>query len=166
MWLRSKMNSISQKADWREAGIQTKITFCNWYKDNQKSNWTTNGIVLRDKAILDAKGYHQEAVSDIKAPVTRLENVRTYLAHAAHSNFNIYQVNVNKCTPGWWVKRGGQCTSVPGLYSYRSIGTLYISSSQAHYRLVWINSILKQSSKTWYDTLTERLLEHEVLESS
>ena len=66
MWLRSKMNSISQKADWREAGIQTKITFCNWDKDNQKSNWTTNGIVMRDKAILDAKGYHQEAVSDIK----------------------------------------------------------------------------------------------------
>ncbi|KAL8119868.1 hypothetical protein AgCh_017111 [Apium graveolens] len=49
------MNSISQQVDCREAGIQSKWQYCNWYKDDQKSKLDDNGIVTRDKAKLDAR---------------------------------------------------------------------------------------------------------------
>ncbi|GJZ03667.1 retrovirus-related pol polyprotein from transposon TNT 1-94 [Tanacetum coccineum] len=53
--------------------------------------------VIRNKAILVAKGYAQEEGTDFEesfAPVARLEAVRIFVAHAAHKSFPIYQMEV------------------------------------------------------------------------
>ncbi|GJZ70193.1 retrovirus-related pol polyprotein from transposon TNT 1-94 [Tanacetum coccineum] len=53
--------------------------------------------VIRNKAILVAKGYAQEEGTDFEesfAPVARLEAVRIFVAYAAHKSFPIYQMEV------------------------------------------------------------------------
>ncbi|KAL8124825.1 hypothetical protein AgCh_012470 [Apium graveolens] len=56
-----------------------------------------NGIVTRNKARLVVKDYSQEKGIDydeIFAPVARLEEIRIFLAFAAHSDFKVYQMDV------------------------------------------------------------------------
>ncbi|XP_063942857.1 uncharacterized protein LOC135150474 [Daucus carota subsp. sativus] len=56
-----------------------------------------DGIVVRNKAILVAKGYFQEEGIDYDetyALVARLETISIFLAFAAHSNFKVYQMDV------------------------------------------------------------------------
>ncbi|GJS83469.1 retrovirus-related pol polyprotein from transposon TNT 1-94 [Tanacetum coccineum] len=53
--------------------------------------------VIRNKAILVAKGYAQEEGTDFEesfAPVARLEAVRIFVAYVAHKSFPIYQMEV------------------------------------------------------------------------
>ena len=56
-----------------------------------------NGVIVRNKAILVAKGYSQEEGVDYDttfAPIARLEAIRMFLAFAAHSKFKVYQMDV------------------------------------------------------------------------
>ncbi|GJU45300.1 retrovirus-related pol polyprotein from transposon TNT 1-94 [Tanacetum coccineum] len=53
--------------------------------------------VIRNKAILVAKGYAQEEGTDFEesfAPVARLETIQIFVAYAAHKSFPIYQMEV------------------------------------------------------------------------
>ncbi|GKF82009.1 retrovirus-related pol polyprotein from transposon TNT 1-94, partial [Tanacetum coccineum] len=53
--------------------------------------------MLKNKALLVARGYHQEEDIDFKesfAPVARLEAIRIFIAFAAHMNMIIYQMDV------------------------------------------------------------------------
>nr|GEX24831.1 hypothetical protein [Tanacetum cinerariifolium] len=53
--------------------------------------------ILKNKARLVARGYHQEEGIDFEesfSPVTRLEAIRMFLAYAAHKNMVIYQMDV------------------------------------------------------------------------
>nr|GEW77979.1 hypothetical protein [Tanacetum cinerariifolium] len=53
--------------------------------------------ILKNKARLVARGYHQEEGINFEesfAPVTRLEAIRMFLAYAAHKNMVIYQMDV------------------------------------------------------------------------
>ncbi|GJV47489.1 putative ribonuclease H-like domain-containing protein [Tanacetum coccineum] len=55
------------------------------------------GGILKNKARLVARGYHQEEGIDFEesfAPVARLEAIRIFLAFAAHMNMVIYQMDV------------------------------------------------------------------------
>ncbi|GJW87669.1 retrovirus-related pol polyprotein from transposon TNT 1-94 [Tanacetum coccineum] len=55
------------------------------------------GGILKNKARLVARGYHQEEGIDFEesfAPVVRLEAIRIFLAFAAHMNMLIYQMDV------------------------------------------------------------------------
>nr|GEZ42700.1 retrovirus-related Pol polyprotein from transposon TNT 1-94 [Tanacetum cinerariifolium] len=55
------------------------------------------GDILKNKARLVARGYHQEEGIDFEesfAPVARLEAIRIFLAYAAHKNMVIYQMDV------------------------------------------------------------------------
>nr|GEZ21819.1 retrovirus-related Pol polyprotein from transposon TNT 1-94 [Tanacetum cinerariifolium] len=55
------------------------------------------GGILKNKAHLVARGYHQEEGIDFEesfAPVARLEAVRIFLAYAAHKNMVVYQMDV------------------------------------------------------------------------
>lgn len=100
-------------------------------------------------------GYYQEAVYNKKHQWRDLR-ISGY----------IYMVNMFKCTPDWWDRRRSQCTKAPGICCCRSI-RLCISSlhkiTTGWYEHV---SILKESSKIWYDTLTEFLQNVNLLESS
>ncbi|GKE58146.1 retrovirus-related pol polyprotein from transposon TNT 1-94, partial [Tanacetum coccineum] len=55
------------------------------------------GYVLKNKAMLVAKGYRQEEGIDFKesfAPVARIEAIRIFIANAASKNMIIYQMDV------------------------------------------------------------------------
>nr|GEV88516.1 hypothetical protein [Tanacetum cinerariifolium] len=55
------------------------------------------GGILKNKAQLVARGYHQEEGIDFEesfAPVARLESIRIFLAFAAHMNMVVYQMDV------------------------------------------------------------------------
>nr|GEU38353.1 retrovirus-related Pol polyprotein from transposon TNT 1-94 [Tanacetum cinerariifolium] len=55
------------------------------------------GGILKNKARLVARGYRQEEGIDFEesfAPVTRLEDIRIFLAYAAHKNMIVYQMDV------------------------------------------------------------------------
>nr|GEY17960.1 retrovirus-related Pol polyprotein from transposon TNT 1-94 [Tanacetum cinerariifolium] len=55
------------------------------------------GGILKNKACLVARGYHQENGIDFEelfAPVARLEAIRIFLAYVAHKNMVVYQMDV------------------------------------------------------------------------
>nr|GEV35118.1 integrase, catalytic region, zinc finger, CCHC-type, peptidase aspartic, catalytic [Tanacetum cinerariifolium] len=55
------------------------------------------GRILMNKALLVARGYHQEEGINFEesfAPVARLEAIRIFLAFAAHKNMVVYQMDV------------------------------------------------------------------------
>nr|GFD13954.1 retrovirus-related Pol polyprotein from transposon TNT 1-94 [Tanacetum cinerariifolium] len=55
------------------------------------------GGILKNKARLVARGYHQEDGIDFEdsfAMVTRLEAIRIFLAYAAHKNIVAYQIDM------------------------------------------------------------------------
>nr|GEZ65951.1 retrovirus-related Pol polyprotein from transposon TNT 1-94 [Tanacetum cinerariifolium] len=55
------------------------------------------GGILKNKARLVARGYHQEEGIDFEesfAPVARLEAIRIFIAFAAHMNMVVYQMDV------------------------------------------------------------------------
>ena len=65
-----------------------------WIFKNKKDE---NGIIIRNKARLVAKGYRQEEGIDYDetfAPVARIEEIRIFLAYAAHKDFKVYQMDV------------------------------------------------------------------------
>ncbi|KAJ9544385.1 hypothetical protein OSB04_024092 [Centaurea solstitialis] len=56
-----------------------------------------DGIVVRTKVRLVAKGYRQQEGIDYNetfAPVARIEAIRMFLAYAAHKDFTVYQMDV------------------------------------------------------------------------
>ncbi|GJT08722.1 uncharacterized mitochondrial protein-like protein [Tanacetum coccineum] len=56
-----------------------------------------NGVVIKNKAKLDAQGYNQQEWIDYEetfAPVARLEAIRIFLAYAAYMGFMVYQMDV------------------------------------------------------------------------
>nr|GEX79800.1 retrovirus-related Pol polyprotein from transposon TNT 1-94 [Tanacetum cinerariifolium] len=58
------------------------------------------GGILKNKARLVARGYLQEEGINFEesfAPVARLEAIRIFLAHAAHKNMVVYQMDVFEC---------------------------------------------------------------------
>ncbi|GJR42438.1 retrovirus-related pol polyprotein from transposon TNT 1-94 [Tanacetum coccineum] len=66
-----------------------------WLWKNKKKDEVQT--VIRNKAILVAKGYAQEEGTDFEesfAPVARLVAVRIFVAYAAHKSFPIYQMEV------------------------------------------------------------------------
>ena len=72
-----------------KTAIRTK-----WVFRNKKGE---DGVVVRNKAELAAKGYCQEEGVDYKetfASVARLEAIRIFLAFAAHRGFKVYQMDV------------------------------------------------------------------------
>ncbi|KAL8126439.1 hypothetical protein AgCh_013647 [Apium graveolens] len=63
-----------------------------------RNNVDENSIVTRNKARLVSKDYSQEEGIDYDetfAPVVRLEAIRIFLAFDTHSNFKVYQMDVN-----------------------------------------------------------------------
>ncbi|KAL8102520.1 hypothetical protein AgCh_027136 [Apium graveolens] len=105
--------------------IDTKWVFGNKMDEN--------GIVVRNKAKLVAKGYCQQEGIDFDetfAYVARLEAIGIFLDYAAHANFKFYQMDVK---------------STFQKYDYYLLKALYD---------------LKQAPRSWYDTLSKFLLEN------
>ncbi|GKG36792.1 retrovirus-related pol polyprotein from transposon TNT 1-94, partial [Tanacetum coccineum] len=80
-------------------GARTSPGSCNDYYlevDLQGECRRAEGV-LKNKARLVARGYHQEEGIDFEeslAPVAQLEAIRIFIAFAAHMNMVVYQMDV------------------------------------------------------------------------
>ncbi|KAL8126284.1 hypothetical protein AgCh_013535 [Apium graveolens] len=81
--------------------IEEALMDPNWISTMQEElnqiKINENGTVTRNKERLVAKGYSKEEGIDYEetfSPVARLEAIRIFLAFSAHSNFEVYQMDV------------------------------------------------------------------------
>ena len=114
-----------------------------------------DGIVTRKKARLVAKGYSQEEGIDYDetyAPVARLEAIRMFLAFAAYSEFNVYQMDVKSVFLNGELEEEVYVEQPPGFEDPNLADFVYFLFKALYG--------LKQAPRTWYDTLSEFLLEN------
>nr|GEX76844.1 retrovirus-related Pol polyprotein from transposon TNT 1-94 [Tanacetum cinerariifolium]GEX77242.1 retrovirus-related Pol polyprotein from transposon TNT 1-94 [Tanacetum cinerariifolium] len=111
------------------------------------------GGILKNKARLVARGYHQEEGIDFEesfAPVARLEAIRIFLAYAAHNNMVVYQMDVKT------VFLNGNLREV--VYVSQPDGFVDPDNPHHVYKLKKALYGLKQSPCAWYDMLSSFLL--------
>ena len=114
-----------------------------------------DGIVTRNKARLVAKGYSQEEGIDYDetyAPVARLEAIRMFLAFAAHSNFKVYQMDVKSAFLNGELEEEVYVEQPPGFEDQEHLDYVYFLFKALYG--------LKQAPRTWYDTLSQFLIEN------
>ena len=112
-------------------------------------------IVTRNKARLVAKGYSQEEGIDYDqtyAPMARLEAIRMFLAFAAHSNFKVYQIDVKSAFLNGELEEEVYVEQPLGFEDSKFSDFVYLLFKALYGR--------KQAPQTWYDTLSEFLLEN------
>nr|GEV00415.1 retrovirus-related Pol polyprotein from transposon TNT 1-94 [Tanacetum cinerariifolium] len=111
------------------------------------------GGILKNKARLVARGYHQEEGIDFKesfALIARLKAVRIFLAFAAHMNMTIYQIDVKTAFLNGILREE--------VYVSQSDGFVDPDKPNYVYRLKKALCGLKHAPRTWYDILLSFLL--------
>nr|GFA37693.1 retrovirus-related Pol polyprotein from transposon TNT 1-94 [Tanacetum cinerariifolium] len=111
------------------------------------------GGILKNKARLVARGYHQEEGIDFEelfALVARLEAIRIFLAYAAYRNMVVYQMDVKTA-----FLNGNLQEEV---YVSQPDGFVDPDNPNHVYKLKKALYGLKQASRTWYDMLSSFLL--------
>ncbi|KAK1384173.1 hypothetical protein POM88_021908 [Heracleum sosnowskyi] len=114
-----------------------------------------DGIVTRNKARLVSKGYSQEEGIDYDETyslVARLEAIRMFLAFAAHSNYKVYQMDVKSAFLNGELEEEVHVEQPPGFEDSKLADFVYFLFKALYG--------LKQAPRTWYDTLSEFLLEN------
>ncbi|GJY15569.1 retrovirus-related pol polyprotein from transposon TNT 1-94 [Tanacetum coccineum] len=111
------------------------------------------GGILKNKARLVARGYHQEEGIDFEesfAPVTRLEAIRIFLAFAAYINMVVYQMDVKTA-----FLNGNLREEV-----YVSQPDKFVDKDNPNhvYKLKKALYGLKQAPRAWYDMLSSFLI--------
>ena len=102
-----------------------------------------------------AKGYSQEEGIDYDetyAPVARLEAIRMFLAFAAYSNFKVYQMDVKSAFLNGELEEEVYVEQPPRFEDSEFSDFVYFLFKALYG--------LKQAPRTWYDTLSEFLLEN------
>ncbi|GKF54273.1 retrovirus-related pol polyprotein from transposon TNT 1-94 [Tanacetum coccineum] len=111
------------------------------------------GGVLKNKACLIAKGYHQEEEIDFKesfAPVARLEVIRIFIAFAARMNMVVYQMDVNTAFLIGILREE--------VYVSQPNGFVDPENPNHVYKLKKALYGLKQAPRAWYDMLSSFIL--------
>nr|GEX43892.1 hypothetical protein [Tanacetum cinerariifolium] len=119
------------------------------------------GGILKNKARLVARGYHQEEGIDFEesfALVARLETIRIFLAYAAHKNMVVYQMDVKTA-----FLNGNLREEV-----YVSQPDVFVDQDNPNhvYKLKKALYGLKQASRAWYDMLSSFLLSQDFSKGS
>ena len=112
-----------------------------------------HGDVLKNKARLVAKCYHQEEGIDFEesfAPVARIEAIRIFLAYAASHNMIVYQMDIKTAFLNGELKEEVYVTQPEGFVDPERPNHVY--------RLKKALYGLKQAPRAWYDTLSKFLL--------
>ena len=115
------------------------------------------GIITRNKARLVAKGYSQEEGIDFDetfAPVARLEAIRIFIAYVAHANFKVYQMDVQQSESFL----NGELEEE--VYVQQPPGFEDADFSDFVYRLFKALYGLEQAPRSWYDNLSQFLIEN------
>nr|GEU78282.1 hypothetical protein [Tanacetum cinerariifolium] len=133
--------------------LTTTIQKCYQHKWLWKNKRDEENTVIRNKSSLVAKGYAQKEGVDFEesfAPGARLEDVRLFIAYAAHKSFTIYQMDV-KTT----ILHGPLKVEV---YANQPDGFVDPYHPDKVYRLKKALYGLKQAPRVWYDELSTSLV--------
>nr|GEZ77387.1 retrovirus-related Pol polyprotein from transposon TNT 1-94 [Tanacetum cinerariifolium] len=119
------------------------------------------GSILKNKACLVARGYHQEERIDFEEsfdPVARLEAIRIFLAYAAHKNMVVYQMDVKTA-----FLNGNLREEV-----YVSQSDRFVDPDNPNhvYKLKKALYGLKQAPRAWYDMLSSFLISQDFSKGS
>ncbi|GJZ96939.1 retrovirus-related pol polyprotein from transposon TNT 1-94 [Tanacetum coccineum] len=120
-----------------------------------KNKCDAENIVVRNKTRLVAKGYRPEEGIDFEesfAFVARLEDVRMFIAYAAHKNITIFQMDVKMAF------LNGPLKEV--IYVSQPEGFIDRKFPVHVYRLKKALYGLKQAPRAWYDKLSSFLIQH------
>ena len=152
--MQEKLNQFERQKVWKlvPRPKNKSIIGTKWVFRNKLDG---DGIITRNKARLVAKGYSQEEGIDYDetyAPVARLEAIRIFLAFAAHSNFKVYQMDVKSSFLNGELEEEVYVEQPPGFEDSEFSDFVYILFKALYG--------LKQAPRTWYDTLSEFLLEN------
>ncbi|GJU09003.1 retrotransposon protein, putative, unclassified [Tanacetum coccineum] len=114
------------------------------------------GGILKNKARLVARGYHQEEginFEEFFAPVARLDAIRIFLAYATHMNMIVYQIDVKTAF----------LNDIPRKEVYVSQPDGFVDKDNPNhvYKLKKALYGLKQAPRAWYDLLSKFLLSQE-----
>ncbi|GJX49004.1 retrovirus-related pol polyprotein from transposon TNT 1-94 [Tanacetum coccineum] len=119
------------------------------------------GGILKNKARLVARGYHQEEGINFEesfAPVVRLEAIRIFLAFAAHMNMVVYQMDVKT------VFLNGNLREE--VYVSHQDGFRNKDNPNHVYKLKKALYVLKQALRAWYDMLSSFLISQDFSKGS
>ncbi|GJV32185.1 retrovirus-related pol polyprotein from transposon TNT 1-94 [Tanacetum coccineum] len=122
------------------------------YKDALTESYELGGM-LKNKARLVARGYHQEEEIDFKesfAPVARLEAICIFIAFAAHMNMVVYQMDVNTAFLIGILREE--------VYVSQPNGFVDPENPNHVYKLKKALYGLKQAPRAWYDLLSSFIL--------
>nr|GFA80316.1 retrovirus-related Pol polyprotein from transposon TNT 1-94 [Tanacetum cinerariifolium] len=107
------------------------------------------GGILKNKARLVTRGYHQEEGIDFEEsfdPIARLEAIRIFLAYAAHKNMVVYQMDVKTAFLNGNLREE--------VYVSQPDGFVDPDNPNHVYKLKKALYGLKQASRAWYDMLS------------
>ncbi|GKB56980.1 retrovirus-related pol polyprotein from transposon TNT 1-94, partial [Tanacetum coccineum] len=119
------------------------------------------GGILKNKARLVARGYHQEEGIDFEepfAPVARLEAIRIFLAFAAHMNMVVYQMDVKTAFLNGNLREE--------VYVSQPDGFVDPDNPNHVYKLKKALYGLKQAPRAWYDMLSSFLISQDFSKGS
>nr|GEV66922.1 retrovirus-related Pol polyprotein from transposon TNT 1-94 [Tanacetum cinerariifolium] len=119
------------------------------------------GGILKNKARLVARGYHQDDGIDFEesfAPVARLEAIRIFLAYAAHKNMVVYQMDVKTTFLNGNLREE--------VYVSQPDGFVDPDNPNHVYKLKKALYGLKQAPRAWYDMLSSFLVSQDFSKGS
>nr|GEV00188.1 retrovirus-related Pol polyprotein from transposon TNT 1-94 [Tanacetum cinerariifolium] len=119
------------------------------------------GGILKNKAHLVARGYHQEEGIDFEesfALVARLEAIRIFLAYAAHKNMVVYQMDVKAAFLNGNLREEVYVSQPDGFLDPYNPNHVYMLKKSLYG--------LKQAPFTWYDMLSLFLISQDFSKGS
>nr|GEW55771.1 putative ribonuclease H-like domain-containing protein [Tanacetum cinerariifolium] len=119
------------------------------------------GGILKNKARLVARGYHQEEGIDFEesfALVARLEAIRIFLAYAAHTNMVVYQMDMKTAFLNGNLREEVYVSQPDGFVDQDNPNHVY-KLKKALYGL-------KQALRAWYDMLSPFLISQDFSKGS
>ncbi|GKE46875.1 retrovirus-related pol polyprotein from transposon TNT 1-94 [Tanacetum coccineum] len=153
--MQEELNEFERLEVWKLVPHPDKVMVIN-LKWIYKVKLDELGGVLKKKARLVARGYHQEEGIDFEesfAPVARLDAIQIFLTYAAHMNMIVYQMDV-KTTFLNDILREEVYVSQPD-------GFMDQDNPNHVYKLKKALYGLKKAPRTWYDLLSKFLLSQE-----
>jgi len=84
-------------------------------------------IIVRNKAILVAKGYNQEGIDydETYVPFARIKAVRLLLAYACLNGFKLFQMDVNNTFLNGFINEEVYVTQPPGFEDHKIPNHVY-----------------------------------------
>nr|GEZ48562.1 retrovirus-related Pol polyprotein from transposon TNT 1-94 [Tanacetum cinerariifolium] len=119
------------------------------------------GGILKNKARLVARGYRQEEGIDFEesfATVAGIEVIRIFLAHVAHKNMVVYQMDVKTAFLNGNLREEVNVSQPDGFVDQDNPNYMY--------KLKKALNGLKQASRTWYDILSSFLISQDFSKGS